>query len=78
MRKIKVDIPTDIYVEETDTQGNDEYLVALSCGGLMESPGADYTDYQIIRANSEVEAKDKYDTINKCSYFYGETIKKLS
>lgn len=51
-----------------------KYLVALANGGEMENPRITYSDYQIIEAETEEEAKKKYDSINKCSYYYGECL----
>ena len=61
-------------IKETDTQGKHSYIVALCCGGLMEDPDIHYRDYQLIRADSEREAKEKYDKLNNCSYFYGRVM----
>lgn len=55
----------------TETVGDYFYLVALSCGGLMESPEIRYRDYQIIKANSEEQARKKYDHLNCCDFYYG-------
>lgn len=48
-----------------------KYLVALSVGGLMEMPEITYQDFDIIEANSQDEAREKYNKIHDCSYFYG-------
>ena len=33
-----------------------------------------YHDFQIIRAESEDEARSKYDELNNCNYYYGNVI----
>lgn len=48
-----------------------KYLVALSVGGLMEMPGITYQDFNIIEADSQDEAREKYNKKHNCSYFYG-------
>lgn len=48
-----------------------KYLVALSVGGLMEMPEITYEDFDIIEAETQEEARAKYNRKNKCSYFYG-------
>ena len=75
---MKVKVTKEIEVEDTKTEGKHEYLVALRCGGLMESPEVYYEDYQVIRADNEQEAREKYNKINNCSYFYGHVIEQLS
>jgi len=50
------------------------FLVALQTGGLMENPGKQYDDYQIVYADNEKQAVSLYNTKNKCSFFYGECI----
>lgn len=61
----------NIDAEETTTEGKDEYIVCLKCGGEMGNPEFTYSHFQIIRANSVYEAVSKYNEINKCVYFYG-------
>lgn len=51
-----------------------KYIVGLSTGGLMECPQITYERFQVIEAETPKGAKDKYDEINNCSYFYGRTI----
>ena len=70
---MKITYTTEVTVdaEDTSTQGNNTYLVALCCGGLMEDPEFHYHKYQIIRADSEDEARNKYNELNNCNYFYG-------
>ena len=63
-----------VQAKETDTIGENQYLVALAVGGLMEMPEIEYRDYQIINADTAKEAVEKYNDINKCSYFYGHCI----
>ena len=41
---------------------------------LMEDPEIHYTDHQVIRASSEDEARQKYNELNHCSYFYGQVL----
>lgn len=48
-----------------------KYLVALSVGGLMEMPEITYQDFNIIEADSQDEAREKYNKKHNCSYFYG-------
>ena len=62
---MKVNIKTKIDAKEIDTQGKHAYVVALCCGGLMEDPKIHYEDYQIIRADSADEARQKYNKLNK-------------
>lgn len=62
----------------TDTKGRYVYLVATLIGGVMEHPDFYYENYQIIKADSEYEARKKYDQINNCSYYYGSVIKRLN
>ena len=68
---MKVKYIAEVEAEETKTQGKYKYLVALCCGGLMESPKIHYSNYQVISADSDTEAVKKYNEINKCNYFYG-------
>lgn len=53
------------------------YEVAMLCGGVMEDPNFHYENHQIITAKSEKEAKEKYDRLNNCSYYYGEVLGKI-
>lgn len=53
------------------------YEVAMLCGGVMEDPNFHYENRQIITAKSEKEAKEKYDRLNNCSYYYGEVLGKI-
>ncbi len=53
------------------------YEVAMCCGGVMENPDIHYENHQIIKAKSKREAKEKYDKINNCSYYYGEVLGKV-
>lgn len=48
-----------------------KYLVALRVGGTLEMPEVNYHDFEIIEANSQDEAREKYNKIHNCSYFYG-------
>jgi hypothetical protein len=48
-----------------------KYLVALSVGGIMEMPEITYQDFDIIEAETQGEARDKYNKQHDCSYFYG-------
>ena len=43
----------------------------------MECPEIYYEDYQVIRADSEDEARRKYNEINNCSYFYGRVMSQI-
>lgn len=51
-----------------------KYLVALASGGVMEQPDFTYSDYDIIEAQDENEACEKYNQKHNCSYFYGACI----
>ena len=62
----------------TNTEGKNKYVVALLVGGLMEMPDFYFTDYQIINADNENDARCKYNEINKCRYFYGSVICKIN
>ena len=48
-----------------------KYLVALSVGGLMEMPEITYQDFDIIEADNQDEARERYNEKHNCSYFYG-------
>lgn len=74
----KIKLEQEICVDDTNTTGAHEYVVALAIGGLMEHPDFEYENYQIIRADSEEEAVKKYDKLNNSSYFYGKVIKQLT
>ena len=76
--KVKFNQVVEVDAVDSRTEGKYEYLVALRCGGLMEDPEIYYKNYQIIRADSMEEAKEKYDKINECSYFYGQVITQIS
>lgn len=47
------------------------YIVALCIGGIMEDPDFHYSQYQLIRADSEKSARERYNILNNASYFYG-------
>ena len=51
-----------------------KYLVALASGGEMENPTITYSRYQLIEAETEEKAEEKYNSINNCSYYYGECL----
>lgn len=62
---IKVNIPTYIFAKDSDTDGKNEYIVALlHTKSFFDSI---YSDYQIIRADNGHEAEQKYNKINDCS-----------
>ena len=63
-----------VEAEEMDTTGEHSYLVGTLCGGLMECPDRYITDHQVIKADTKDEARDKYNKINKCSFYYGHVI----
>ena len=71
---VKVRAEINMNVKETDTQGSHAYVVALCYGGVMEDPEFHYCNYQLVRAESEDEARKKYNELNNCSYFYGSVI----
>lgn len=75
---MKVELSTEVDVRETNTQGSHLYIVALRSGGIMEDPTIRYSDYQLINAESETEAREKYNTINNCNFYYGYVVKQLS
>lgn len=53
-----------------------KYLVALEKGGILKDPEITYCNYQLIEAMTEEEAEEKYDRINKCSYYSGRCLGK--
>ena len=53
------------------------FKVGLCCGGVMEDPDIHYEDIQIIEATTPEEAKEHYDKINNCNYYYGEVLGRL-
>ena len=55
-----------------------KYIVALLCGGLMESPELYHSEGQIIEAKTQKEAEKRYNEKNRCSYFYGDAVAKES
>ena len=75
---MKITITQEIDVRDSKTQGAHEYLVAEACGGVMEDPEIHYENHQVIRANSEREAEEKYNKLNNCSYYYGTVLRRLS
>lgn len=66
-----------VLADETDTSGKYTYLVGQYTGGIQGSPEHYYENLQIIRADSESEASDKYDKINNCYYYYGKVMKRI-
>lgn len=74
-KTIDIEIPTTIECTvRTETSGSKAFVVALSVGGIMEMPEIRYEDYQIIFAEDENEAREKYNELNNCSYFYGKVM----
>ena len=69
-----ITVNLDLKAKPTDTVGKNQYVVCLACGGEMGAPQYLYRDFQIISADSQKEAKDKYDEINHCTYFKGMCI----
>lgn len=63
-----------IEAEETETEGANEYVVCLACGGEMGAPEYEYRDFQIIKASSDFEAVSVYNSLNSCNYFYGRLV----
>lgn len=55
-----------------------KYIVALLCGGLMESPDLYHSSGQIIEAKNAKEAEEIYNEKNNCSFFYGDAVAKES
>ena len=47
-----------------------QYLIGLSCGGLMEDPDTHYEEYEVIEAETPKEAETIYNKKHNCSYFY--------
>lgn len=74
---MKITITQEIEVRDSETQGAHEYLVAEAWGGIMEDPEIHYEKHQVIRANSEQEAEEKYNRLNDCSYYYGTVLRRL-
>jgi hypothetical protein len=60
------------------TREMSKYIVALLCGGLMESPDFYHSDGQIIEAETKKEAEETYNSKNNCSFFYGDVVAKES
>lgn len=75
---MKVKITTEVDAKETNTKGLHSYVVALAIGGVMEHPEVSYNNYQIIKADSPEEARNKYNDINNCNFYYGCVIEQLS
>ncbi len=75
---MRICVSSFVDAKETNTQGSHTYLVACLCGGVMEDPEFHYEDYQIIRADSEREAEGKYNKLNRCSYYYGSVVRRLT
>lgn len=51
------------------------FLIGTEAGGLMEDPEFRISSpFNIIEAESEEKALEKYNTQNKCTYFYGSVI----
>ena len=46
-----------------------EYLVAERAGGLMEMPDWSFSNFNIIDANNEQEARDIYNERHNCNFF---------
>lgn len=59
----------EILVDDSETIGKYRYLVGLKCGGVVENPECFVTQLQIIRANSDVEALNKYNETHDISYY---------
>lgn len=53
------------------------YVVATAVGGLMEHPDFEYTDKEVIHADSEEEALAKYESMHDCSYFSPAIMEKI-
>lgn len=68
---------TTLNATDTDTTGKYTYVVALRLGGMTGEPDVRHEDYQLIRADSEKEAVEKYNELNKCTYYYGEVINRV-
>ena len=75
---MKVELPMEVDVQETNTQGSHSYVVALRSGGIIEDPTIRYSDYQLINAESEKEACEKYNRMNNCNFYYGHVVKQIS
>lgn len=74
---MKMCVPIEVDVKNTNTQGLHAYVVALCCGGVMEDPEFHYHNFQVIRADSAEEARRKYDELNNCSYYYGSVMSQI-
>lgn len=63
---------------EESTDGKEHrYSVGMLCGGVMEDPDFHYEYIQEITAKTRKEAEEKYNKINKCTYYYGKVISQL-
>lgn len=74
---MKLMVPIEVEVGGPYGRGEHSYIVAECRGGLMEDPDIHYHNYQLIRADSEDEARRTYNFINDCSYFYGSVISQV-
>ena len=50
------------------------YIVALNVGGIMEDPIFHYSQYQLIRADSEKSARERYNIQNRAYFYYGSCL----
>lgn len=75
---MKVELLKEFDIKETDTNGAHSYVIALRCGGIMEDPEIHYHHYQLINAESEADACEKYNRMNNCNFYYGHVIKQIS
>lgn len=57
----------------TDTHKH-TYLVAQLCGGIQEDPEQYYRNYCVIKATDEKSARDKYNDLYSCNYYYGHIV----
>ena len=49
-----------------------KFIVALEVGGVMEIPEIEYKNFQIIESIDSLSARNEYDRLNNCDYFYGK------
>lgn len=58
-------------------KGKHQYLVTLMCGGETGNPEIYYSNYQIVNADTEEQAREIYDKTNNCFYYYGSVIRQI-
>ena len=79
-KRMYCDLPTDMKCNPLtfSKKKSGKYLVGTLVGGLMEAPDYRFEKpYEIIDADSEVEAVRVYNRKHECNYFYGSVICEL-